>query len=165
MPSNDALINVDRVSKKFCRSLKRSLWYGVQDLAAELTGSLRGNRLALVRHDWTGSDETIGPSEHEVLVLIEVDDAGESVAIVLFDADARDVAWAELEARFEAGEAASARRGSVTRAFTRAFADRDWDGLASLLATDLVVEDHRLLGVVTSSDILRYVSLKSELEG
>ncbi|MBR8826539.1 MAG: hypothetical protein DSM107014_01315 [Gomphosphaeria aponina SAG 52.96 = DSM 107014] len=29
------------MSKKFCRSLKKSLWYGVQDLAGELLGSRR----------------------------------------------------------------------------------------------------------------------------
>jgi hypothetical protein len=29
---SDVLINVDNVSKRFCRSLKRSLWTGLQDL-------------------------------------------------------------------------------------------------------------------------------------
>ena len=32
------LIQVEGVRKKFCRSLKRSLWYGATDLAHELTG-------------------------------------------------------------------------------------------------------------------------------
>src|SRR5688500_303837 len=32
----DVLVKVDGVSKKFCRSLKRSLWYGVQDMLGEL---------------------------------------------------------------------------------------------------------------------------------
>jgi len=32
----DVLVRVDHVSKKFCRSLKRSLWYGVQDIARQL---------------------------------------------------------------------------------------------------------------------------------
>ena len=36
--SNDheILVKVDRVSKKFCRSFKRSLWYGVKDVAGAL---------------------------------------------------------------------------------------------------------------------------------
>jgi len=34
--SDDVLVRVEGVSKKFCRSLKKSLWYGVQDIAAEL---------------------------------------------------------------------------------------------------------------------------------
>jgi homopolymeric O-antigen transport system ATP-binding protein len=33
---SDVLIRVEGVSKKFCRSLKKSLWYGVLDMAGEL---------------------------------------------------------------------------------------------------------------------------------
>ena len=29
----DVLVNVDNVSKRFCRSLMRSLWTGLQDVA------------------------------------------------------------------------------------------------------------------------------------
>ena len=36
--SDDVLLRVDNVSKRFCRSLKRSLWYGLQDLGSELGG-------------------------------------------------------------------------------------------------------------------------------
>jgi len=34
--SDEVLVKVEGVSKKFCRSLKKSLWYGVQDIAHEL---------------------------------------------------------------------------------------------------------------------------------
>ena len=34
--SRDSLVQVKGVSKKFCRDLKKSLWYGVRDIAAEL---------------------------------------------------------------------------------------------------------------------------------
>ena len=34
----DTLISVRGVSKKFCRSLKKSLWYGLQDMGRELIG-------------------------------------------------------------------------------------------------------------------------------
>ena len=34
----DTLIIVDNIKKKFCRSLKRSLWYGAKDLGGELIG-------------------------------------------------------------------------------------------------------------------------------
>jgi lipopolysaccharide transport system ATP-binding protein len=33
---NEILVKVDGVSKKFCRDLKKSLWYGVKDVAHEL---------------------------------------------------------------------------------------------------------------------------------
>jgi len=36
--SADVLVKVEGVSKTFCRSLKRSLWYGVQDVASEMLG-------------------------------------------------------------------------------------------------------------------------------
>lgn len=35
-PDNEVLVRVEGVSKKFCRSLKRSLWYGLCDIGAEL---------------------------------------------------------------------------------------------------------------------------------
>ena len=34
---NEVLVRVEGVSKKFCRSLKRSLWYGLCDIASELS--------------------------------------------------------------------------------------------------------------------------------
>ncbi len=33
---SETLINVENASKKFCRTLKKSLWYGVQDLGNEI---------------------------------------------------------------------------------------------------------------------------------
>lgn len=35
--SDEVLVRVEGVSKKFCRSLKRSLWYGLCDIAGELS--------------------------------------------------------------------------------------------------------------------------------
>jgi lipopolysaccharide transport system ATP-binding protein len=34
--SEEVLVSVNHVSKKFCRYLKKSLWYGVQDIAGEI---------------------------------------------------------------------------------------------------------------------------------
>jgi lipopolysaccharide transport system ATP-binding protein len=31
---NEVLVKVEGVSKKFCRDLKRSLWYGVKDISS-----------------------------------------------------------------------------------------------------------------------------------
>jgi lipopolysaccharide transport system ATP-binding protein len=41
--SEEALVKVDGVSKKFCRSLKRSLWYGVQSITDELLFRTQGH--------------------------------------------------------------------------------------------------------------------------
>lgn len=35
--SDDVLVRVENVSKKFCRGLKKSLWYGLRDVAHELS--------------------------------------------------------------------------------------------------------------------------------
>ena len=41
---DDILVKVDNVSKRFCKNLKRSLWFGLQDMAGELTGRRNGSR-------------------------------------------------------------------------------------------------------------------------
>ena len=41
-PDSEVLVRVEHVSKKFCRSLKRSLWYGVTDVAAALNPFIKG---------------------------------------------------------------------------------------------------------------------------
>ena len=38
---DDILIDVQDVSKILCRSLKRSIWYGVRDITSELVGRRR----------------------------------------------------------------------------------------------------------------------------
>ncbi len=44
IPSDpDTLVRVSGVSKKFCLSLKKSLWYGLCDMGRELTGRRRGS--------------------------------------------------------------------------------------------------------------------------
>lgn len=42
-PNSDTLIKVEGVSKKFCLSLKKSLWYGLCDMGRELTGRRHGS--------------------------------------------------------------------------------------------------------------------------
>ena len=58
-PSNDeVLVRVEGVSKKFCRSLKKSLWYGVCDIASELNpfGRTTGQSIAYNNLTTDGSD-------------------------------------------------------------------------------------------------------------
>jgi hypothetical protein len=61
---DEVLVRVDGVGKKFCRSLKKSLWYGVCDIGAELNPFRRrvaevagsGLRVAGEEEAVTGSD-------------------------------------------------------------------------------------------------------------
>lgn len=50
--SDEILVRVDGVSKKFCRSLKKSLWYGLRDVAAE---ALPFGRISINNTDQAGS--------------------------------------------------------------------------------------------------------------
>ena len=44
-PDDEVLVRVDGVSKKFCRSLKKSLWYWVCDIAGELLPGRKRQRV------------------------------------------------------------------------------------------------------------------------
>lgn len=108
----------------------------------------RGEHLALerIRQDRATSAAVAVPSAGEHLVLTEVDDMGDRVSEVVFAPEDLEAAYAELAGRSDANEAASRKRAAVTSAFTRAFEERDWGAMASLLAPDLLVHDHRLIG-------------------
>jgi len=41
----DVVLSVRGVSKKFCRNLRRSMWYGIQDLTGNLLGKTADRRL------------------------------------------------------------------------------------------------------------------------
>jgi len=107
----------------------------------------RGERLAMMRIRWEGSDRSTGPSEIESLAVVEVDGHGDTVAVVEFDPDDLVAAHAELDARYAAGEAATHPPVSASyQSLLSAYARRDWDAVGALFATDVVGEDHRLLG-------------------
>jgi hypothetical protein len=119
----------------------------------------RGERLAMMRIVWQGADWSIGPSELESLAVVEVDGHGDVVAIVEFAPEDLDAAYAELDERYAAGEAAPYARtlGAVER-FGRAVAARDWEQLRSAFAPDLVVADHRPPGLLSSLSLDDWVA-------
>lgn len=53
---SNVLVKVEGASKKFCRSLKRSLWYGVQDVFADLN-PFRANRSGVNSYSLSGRNE------------------------------------------------------------------------------------------------------------
>ncbi len=100
------------------KDLQASANLGVGYLTAVVTAS-RGGRLVLIRGD-ARNDERPEAFQFDVLQVIEIDADQRIAAIVSFDVDDVEVAIAELDARYIAGEAAAHAHtwSIITRAYS-----------------------------------------------
>ncbi len=81
----ETLIKAENVSKKFCLDLKKSLWYGVKDIAGEITG--RGNSGVELRSSefWSVKDISFELKRGECLGLIGPNGAGKSTLLKMLN--------------------------------------------------------------------------------
>ena len=81
---DEVLIKVEHLSKKFCRSFKRSLQYGLQDIATEISGG-KGNRGLRPQEFWAVKDVSFEIRRGECLGLIGPNGAGKSTLLKLLN--------------------------------------------------------------------------------
>ncbi len=100
---SDTLVVVENVSKKFCRTLKRSLWYGVKDLSSELVGIRNGNRSLRKEEFWAVKDVSFELRRGETLGLIGPNGAGKTTVLRMLNGLIKpDVGRIEVRGRMQA---------------------------------------------------------------
>jgi class 3 adenylate cyclase/tetratricopeptide (TPR) repeat protein len=117
--------------------------------ATRTTISELGDRVSLERVDWRAADASF---ETSFLGLTVVDADGRITESVAFDVDDVVLAMDEAGQRFAADEAASCAAGLLPAfAFGRAFNQRDWATLRSVMSDDFVCVSHRALAVFSGA--------------
>ena len=100
---SDSLITVENISKKFCRSLKRSLWYGIRDMGSELSGRTNKNRALRKDEFWAVKDVSFQVKRGDTLGLIGRNGAGKTTLLRMLNGLIKpDAGRIEIKGRMQA---------------------------------------------------------------
>ncbi len=122
--------------------------------------AVRGDRLVLNKTRFSGGDTRSERFDAEALVLVETDCDGRMTAHIAFDIDDVDAAFAELDARYLAGEAAA--HAQAWTAILSALAGVNRHELVGT-TPDWVNIDHRRGTAFPPGEVIAYIQASWEL--
>jgi hypothetical protein len=134
-------------------NMRASFEIGIENVTATVIAT-RGERLVLDRVRFSGRDQAPDPFHTEMLRVLEIDAEERIAAGIFFDPDEINAAFAELDARYLAGEgAAHAHAWSVIAGLYAGFNRRELPATT----TNWIYADHRPLIRIEPNDLPAFI--------
>ena len=149
---DDILIKAEGVGKKFCRSLKKSLFYGIQDVGYDILGLNRSQSELRKEEFWANKDISFELRRGECLGLIGKNGAGKTTLLKMLNGLIKpDAGTIEMRGRVGAMIALGAGFNPILTGRENVYI------AASVLGFSKQEVDKRFDGIVDFSDIGEFI--------